>query len=48
VEQAAFHVRDNVKIVRGRSFEPGKNEVVVGTGAAQEFAGLEIGNKFRV
>jgi putative ABC transport system permease protein len=48
VEDAAFRVRDNVKIVKGRSFERGKNEVVVGAGAAQEFAGLEVGNKLRV
>src|SRR5437870_11749503 len=48
VEQAAFRVRENVKIVKGRSFERGKNEVVAGAGAAQEFAGLGIGNKLRV
>ncbi len=48
VEQAAFRVRDNLKIVQGRAFERGKTEVVVGVGAAQEFAGLEVGNKFKV
>ncbi len=48
VEQAAFNVRDNVKIVQGRIFERGKNEVVVGAGAAQEFAGLSVGEKLRV
>ena len=48
VEQAAFRVRDNLKVVQGRAFERGKNEVVVGVGAAQEFAGLELGNKFKV
>src|SRR5207253_6424641 len=48
VEQAAFHVRDNLKIVKGRSFEGGKNEIVAGVGAAQEFAGLGVGNKLRV
>src|SRR6185436_1276374 len=47
-EQAAFRVRDNLKVVQGRAFERGKNEVVVGVGAAQEFAGLELGNKFKV
>src|SRR5207247_4204216 len=39
---------DNLKIVQGRSFERGKNEIVAGVGAAQEFAGLGIGNKLRV
>jgi putative ABC transport system permease protein len=48
VEPAAFHVRDKLKFLQGRPFERGKNEVVVGVGAAQEFAGLELGNKFRV
>jgi putative ABC transport system permease protein len=41
-------VRDHLKIVQGRAFERGKDEVVVGAGAAQEFAGLELGNKLRV
>jgi putative ABC transport system permease protein len=48
VERAAFHVRDRLKIVQGRQFEWGKNEVIVGVGAAQEFAGLEVGNKLKV
>src|SRR6266436_3764386 len=48
VERAAFHVRDNMKIVQGRSFDLGKNEVIVGVGAAQEFSGLEVGRKLRV
>lgn len=48
VEPAAFHVRDKFKLVQGRAFEPGKNEVIVGVGAEQEFAGLEVGNKVRV
>ena len=48
VERAAFQVRDKVKILQGRMFEWGKNEVVVGQGAAQEFAGLNLGEKMRV
>ena len=48
VEPAAFHVREKFKLLQGRQFERGKNEVIVGSGAAQEFAGLDIGNKFRV
>ncbi len=48
VEQAAFHVRDNLKMIRGRPFEPGKMEIVVGVGAAQEFSGLDLGNKIKV
>jgi putative ABC transport system permease protein len=48
VEAGAFGVRHNWKIVQGRPFEWGKNEVIVGVGAAQEFAGLQVGNKLHV
>jgi putative ABC transport system permease protein len=48
VEQTAFKVRDKMRIISGRAFEPGKNEVVVGAGAAREFSGLDVGNKLRV
>src|SRR6266436_2654920 len=48
VERAALQVRDKLKIEQGRMFEWGKNEVVVGLGAAQEFAGLEVGSKLKV
>ena len=43
VEAAAPAVRDDLRIVSGRMFEWGKNEVIVGAGAAREFAGLEVG-----
>jgi len=48
VEPAALLVRDSLKIIEGRMFEWGKDEVIVGRGAAQEFAGLEVGSKIRV
>ena len=48
VESAALEVRDGLKFVEGRMFEWGKNEVVVGVGAAREFAGLEVGSKIKV
>jgi len=48
VERAAFQVRDKLKIEQGRAFEWGKNEVIVGIGAAREFAGLQVGGKLRV
>jgi putative ABC transport system permease protein len=44
VQQAALAVRKNFKIVQGQRFTPGRNEVVVGIGAAKEFAGLDVGN----
>src|SRR5271157_4388839 len=48
VERAAFQVHDNFKIIRGRMFDWGKNEVVAGSGAAQEFAGLDVGSSIMV
>ncbi len=48
VEPRAFDVRGSVKIVQGRKFEAGKNEVVVGAGAAREFAGLDLGRDVKV
>jgi putative ABC transport system permease protein len=48
VENAAWQVRDNMQIVSGRLFEWGKNEVIVGRGAAREFAGLDVGSKLKV
>lgn len=48
VEPPAFHVREKFKLLQGRPFERGKNEVIVGVGAAKEFSNLDVGNKFRV
>jgi len=48
VEGPAFEVRGNVKIVSGRPIEPGRTELMVGAGAAREFAGLDLGRKIRV
>ena len=47
VEQAAFELRLEVRIVAGRTFEPGKWEMIVGVRAAREFAGLAIGDTVR-
>jgi len=48
VERAALAVRGDIKFVEGRTFAPGRNEVIVGAGAARAFAGLEMGRKIRV
>jgi putative ABC transport system permease protein len=47
VQPAAFVVRKNFKILTGRPFEPGKNEIIVGRGAAEQFAGLDLGRTLR-
>ena len=43
VDQSALRVHNNVRIVRGRYLETGRNEVIVGQAAASEFAGLDLG-----
>ena len=43
----AFAIRRDLRIVEGRRFEPGRNEVIVGRAAAAEFAGLDVGNTLR-
>src|SRR2546426_11813557 len=48
VEPAAFGVHNDLKIVAGRAFEPGRNEIIAGSGAAHEFAGLDLGAKIKV
>lgn len=47
VEANAFNVRDGVKIIEGRSFEPGRNELIVGRGAHGQFANLDVGSKLK-
>jgi len=47
VQPAAFAVRKDFKIIAGRQFEPGKNEIIVGRGAADQFAGLAPGDTHR-
>ena len=44
----AAKVRDNFKVVEGRMFDTGKNEVVVGQAAAREFSGLKVGGQIKV
>lgn len=48
VQQTAYDVRGNIKLVEGRRFEPGKNEIIVGAGAARAFSGLDLGNEVRM
>jgi len=48
VEPPAFEVRNEMEIVQGRLFQWGRNEVIVGAGAALEFEGLELGSKLQL
>jgi len=47
VSPAALAVRPDVRIVEGRMFQPGTNEIVVGRAASQQFAGLAVGSTVR-
>ena len=38
---------NEVEIIQGRNFQPGRNEVIVGKAAAAEFAGLDLGSQLR-
>ena len=48
VTQAATAVHEDFRIVEGRMFERGLNEVVVGVGANHEFRGLDVGDSIEV
>jgi len=48
VQAPAMTVRKGFKLIEGRMFEWGLNEVIVGKGAQQQFAGLEIGSSIEV
>ncbi len=48
VTRMAQQVRDGFRIVEGRMFQWGLNEVVVGVGAQLEFEGLEVGSTITV
>ena len=48
IGRKAMGVREEFRIVDGRMFEWGLNEVIVGVGARYEFSGLEIGSMITV
>lgn len=45
VSSAALTVRPGIKIVEGRMFTEGTNEIVVGRAASQQFANLTVGSE---
>ena len=45
VEASAFELRPDLELVAGRSFQPGKNELLVGVNASDTYAGLTLGSK---
>jgi len=47
VEPAAFDIRDELRIVEGRAFRPGTNEIIVGRSTTLQFTGLDLGSTQR-
>ena len=47
VGKAGPAVRSDFKIIEGRQFQPGRNEVIAGVGAARAFA-VDVGRKIRI
>ena len=47
VEEAAFQLRPQVKVVRGRMFRWGAREVIAGAGITNRFVGAQIGEKVK-
>jgi putative ABC transport system permease protein len=47
VTPRAFQVHQNVKIVEGRAFEPGRNEIVAGRAASRQFVDLTVGSSIK-
>ncbi len=48
VEKAATAVRGDIHMVAGEMFHAGRDEVIVGQGAARSFAGLDVGKTIRI
>lgn len=48
VDKQAMAVRGDMRMVEGRMFEPGRNEIIAGAGAARSFADLELGKTIRI
>lgn len=48
ISEAAFVVRPNVKIIEGRTFQPGLREILVGKGAVRQFEGLKVGASLKL
>jgi putative ABC transport system permease protein len=45
VQTEAFIVRPELRIVAGRTFEAGRNELIAGVAAAREYKGLAVGDR---
>jgi len=44
----AFDIRENVRIIEGRVFQPGLREIIVGQGVARQYQGVNVGDTLRL
>lgn len=44
IAQSSLNLKEDVTIIEGRMFEPGRNEIVVGRNARDQFVGLDLGS----
>lgn len=47
VTARAFDVKTEVRVVEGRRFTPGTNEIIIGRAAHGQFAGLDVGSQVK-
>ena len=47
VTEEAFKVHKNLKIVDGRNFQPGQNEIIAGRAASRQFLDLTVGRQIK-
>jgi putative ABC transport system permease protein len=47
IEPAGVHTREHFKLIAGRMFQTGRNEVIVGRAAAQTLVGLDVGSSVK-
>jgi putative ABC transport system permease protein len=47
VTEEAFKVHKNLKIVDGRNFQPGQNEIIAGRAASRQFVDLTVGRQIK-
>ena len=48
VQQNSFRIRPELEIIDGRNFNTGTAEVIIGKGAYDQYAGVEIGDQIKV
>ena len=48
VTELSFELRPEIKIESGRTFSPGRNELIAGEKAVAEFAGVEVGDAIEI